>query len=57
MEYVSPTKGRLTLDQVVDEIRAFINKNPKDSCRMIIGTDSQERHDTKCYVTAVIIHR
>jgi predicted RNase H-related nuclease YkuK (DUF458 family) len=24
---------------------------------MIIGTDSQVRHDTTCYVTAVIIHR
>ncbi|MGI6148102.1 MAG: hypothetical protein GX195_02810 [Firmicutes bacterium] len=57
MEYLSPTKGRLTIDEVFSEIRAYIDRNPEDSFRLIIGTDSQVRHDETCYVTALIIHR
>ncbi|SRR5690606_26898976 len=57
MDYLSPTKGRLTLDEVLEEIRAYIHQHPQDSFRLIIGTDSQVRHDAACYVTAIIIHR
>ena len=45
MEYLSPTKGRLTIDEVFSEIRSYIDRNPEDSFRLIIGTDSQVRHE------------
>ncbi|NLM39615.1 MAG: hypothetical protein GX205_06120 [Firmicutes bacterium] len=58
MIFISPSKGRLTLDEVFDEIRAYIDQYPDDSFRLIIGTDSQLRvHAETTYVTALIIHR
>ncbi|MGI6036387.1 MAG: ribonuclease H-like YkuK family protein [Limnochordia bacterium] len=54
--FISPSKGRLTFDQMFDDIVAYIQSNPEDKYKLIIGTDSQSRDDV-CFVTAVIIHR
>lgn len=56
MHFVSPSKGRLSFDQMFDDIIGFVSESPRASYRLIIGTDSQLRENT-CYVTAVIIHR
>lgn len=56
MEFISPTKGRLTFDQVFQEILGYASLYPDDNYRLIIGTDSQLREET-CFVTALIIHR
>lgn len=57
MEYfISPTKGRLTLDQVYEDIVAFIEANPEARYRVIIGSDSQAREETS-FVTAIIVHQ
>jgi len=56
MEFISPTKGRLTFDQVFADVMAFAEANPDDSYRLIVGTDSQIRDGT-CFVTALIVHR
>lgn len=56
MEFISPTKGRLSVDQVFDEIVAYASRFPDDNYRLIVGTDSQLRDET-CFVTALIVHR
>lgn len=57
MEYfISPTKGRLTLDEVYKDIISFIEANPKAQYRVIIGSDSQAREETS-FVTAIIVHQ
>ena len=56
MEFISPTKGRMTFDQVFEEIIAYASENPEDNYRLIVGTDSQLREET-CFVTALIVHR
>ncbi len=56
MEFISPTKGRLSLDEVFAEILEYIFRFPEDNYRLIIGTDSQLR-ETTCFVTALIVHR
>ena len=56
MEFISPTKGRLTFDEVFEEILTYASLHPDDYYRLIIGTDSQLREET-CFVTALIIHR
>ncbi len=56
MEFISPTKGRLTLEEVYHEIVEYVSRFPEDNYRLIIGTDSQLR-DTTCFVTALIVHR
>lgn len=56
MYFTSPTKGKLSLNEMCDEIIRFVNEHPQDNFRLIIGTDSQPGKLT-CFVTAVIIHR
>lgn len=56
MEFISPTKGVLSFEQVFEEIMAYASASPDDSYRLIVGTDSQIRDET-CFVTALIVHR
>lgn len=56
MYFISPTKGRLTFDQVFRDIVRFIKEAPDNNYKLIVGTDSQLREET-CFVTAVIILR
>lgn len=56
MQFVSPTHGSMSLDQVFDDIRAYVEEDPEASYRLIVGTDSRAR-DQVVFVTAVIIHR
>ncbi|MDN5293126.1 MAG: uncharacterized protein PWQ31_431 [Eubacteriales bacterium] len=58
MHFYSPTKGRLTIAQMVEDIAEFVHAGKKgDTYKLIIGTDSQPGGDNTCFVTAVIIHR
>mgnify|MGYP001017866283 CR=1 FL=1 len=56
MEFISPTKGPMTFDQVFEEIISYASAHPEDNYRLIVGTDSQFREET-CFVTALIVHR
>ncbi len=56
VNFVSPTKGRMTIGEVVQDIVTFMEEEPSASYKLIIGTDSQSRQDS-CFVTAVIVHR
>ncbi len=56
MEFISPTKGKLSFEEVFEEILAYASRFPEDNYRLIIGTDSQIREET-CFVTAIIVHR
>lgn len=55
-EFVSPTKGRLTFEQLYRDIIDYVCQDPDGHYRLIIGTDSQVREETT-FVTAIIIHR
>ena len=55
-EFVSPTKGRLTFDQMFGEIVGYLDEVPGAPYRLIVGSDSQT-HDELTMVTAVVIHR
>lgn len=59
MKFVNPTRGALTLEQVVDDMIAFVRNAPDDQYRVIIGSDSQTKpgKGTTTFVTAIIIHR
>lgn len=58
MNFTSPSRGSLTLEEAYVEIIAYIDEKPKEQYKLIIGTDSQPhyRRDA-CFVTAIIIHR
>lgn len=56
MDFISPTKGHLTFDEVFTEVLSYASENPDDNYRLIVGTDSQLKDQT-CFVTALIVHR
>lgn len=56
MKFYSPSKGAMSLERVFGEIRRYMEQNPDEQYRLIIGTDSQVRQRA-LFVTAVIIHR
>ncbi|WP_027356155.1 ribonuclease H-like YkuK family protein [Desulfofundulus thermocisternus] len=56
MYFTSPTKGRLTFEQMMADIMGFITGLPSSAYKIIIGSDSQVKQET-CFITAVIVHR
>mgnify|MGYP000870028096 FL=1 len=56
MDFISPTKGHLSFDQVFAEILTYASEHPEDKYSLIVGTDSQLKDET-CFVTALIVHR
>ena len=58
MEYfISPTKGRLSFDEVFEDMIAYVQEQTEAKYKVIIGTDSQYSQDNTCFVTAIIVHR
>lgn len=69
--FFSPSKGEISLTELVLEISKFIKEKPDNFYRLVIGTDSQIRGSngsseiyfakqnspTVYFVTAVVIHR
>lgn len=56
MQFISPSRGRLSFDDVFSDMVTYIAEAPESRYRVIIGTDSQFGEET-CFVTAIIVHR
>lgn len=56
MIFISPSKGRMNLEQVSQDLMDYIKANPDFKFKLIVGTDSQMREEV-CYVTAIVILR
>lgn len=52
----SPTRGELSIDEVVDDLVSQVAAHPQDPYRLIIGTDSQNKQFGVTFVSAVIVH-
>ncbi len=57
MQFHSPSKGNLALEQVVDELIRFVAEQPDSTYRLLIGTDSQTTGSHTHFVTAIVVHR
>ncbi|MGI6307437.1 MAG: ribonuclease H-like YkuK family protein [Dethiobacteria bacterium] len=58
MIFCSPTKGKMTLEEVFAEIIAYMKDQPQEQYKLIIGTDSQTHlGEEVIFVTAIIVHR
>lgn len=44
---ISPTHGKVNMDEIVSIIQKTVEKNPQDTYKVIVGTDSQNFADTK----------
>lgn len=56
MYFTSPSKGRMSFEEMMNDIVAYIKGLPTSSYKIIIGSDSQVKNDT-CFISAVIVHR
>ncbi len=54
--FISPTRGKLTFDQVFAEILAYVDQDPETPYKLIVGSDSQTKEE-QCFVSAIVIHR
>ena len=56
MLFISPSLGKITLEKVFEDINTFINHNPQDLFKIVVGTDSMTKNET-IFVSAIVIHR
>ena len=56
-DFVSPSKGKLHFNQVVDDLIAFINADPSSQYTVIVGTDSEQSRQLAEFVSVVLVHR
>lgn len=58
MDFISPTKGKMTLEQTFAEVVSYVQEQPQEEYKLIIGTDSHSHLDAEViFVTAIIVHR
>ncbi len=55
-EVNSPTKGRMSFDEMLADLRAYMAEETKRTYDIVIGTDSHQHLRTD-FVTAIVIHR
>lgn len=59
--FYSPTRGSVTIGKIISEIRTFMDEDPTSFYNIVVGSDSQIKHDNgvkQCdFVTAIIVHR
>jgi len=59
--FTSPTKGKVSVSEMIKEVADFIGKEPLSFYQLVIGTDSQVHringHSEINFVTAVVVHR
>jgi len=56
--FTSPTRGSLTVDEMVQDLLQEVNGADRGEYRIMVGTDSQAKFTAKSvtFVTAVILH-
>lgn len=57
LPFISPSKGRVNLEQVVEDIAAYLEEMPSCKYVLVVGTDSQEYREGVDFVTAIVAHR
>ncbi|MEN6325010.1 MAG: ribonuclease H-like YkuK family protein [Syntrophomonas sp.] len=57
MNFTSPSKGELSLTEVVCDMLAYVNEDLSRSYKVIVGSDSHPGSQGTCFVSAIIIHR
>ncbi len=55
--YCSPTLGKLSFAELVNEILSMIAAAPDDQYSIVVGSDSQTYQGEAEYVTAIVVHR
>ncbi len=58
MLFTSPSRGRISFQDLFEDLAGYTNEYPDESYKLIIGTDSHSfLNDCVIFVTAVVVHR
>lgn len=57
MKFKSPSRGEMTIDEVVEDIIGYISEDTERAYKIIVGSDSKVWGKETCFVSAVIVHR
>ncbi len=55
--FISPTQGRLTLEETFSSIIKYVKEAPQYQYKLVVGTDSQSAEGRVQFVTAIIVYR
>lgn len=55
--WTSPTKGKLSMMEIINEIIEYVRQDLNDSYEVRIGTDSQKHGRSYVFVTSIILRR
>lgn len=56
IRFYSPTMGRMTFDEVVDEVVTALEEDTDSAYQIIVGTDSHANLGDLDFVSAIILH-
>ncbi len=58
MNFISPSKGKMSFEEMFRDIILYIEENPGEEYKLIVGSDSQAyAHEGVVFVVAVVLHR
>ena len=57
MHFINPSLGKISLQDIGEEIKRYIEEDPNAEYKLVIGTDSQSSQNSTLFVSAIIIHR
>ena len=56
-KFKSPTKGEMSLKEIIEDLIDYKNELPNAEYRVVIGTDSEEREKGIDFVSVIAVHR
>lgn len=57
MRFVSPTYGKVTIEEMMMQVKRYLSEDPKADYKLVIGTDSHTTRKHTVFVTALIVQR
>jgi uncharacterized protein len=57
VNFYHPRKGRCSLAEMMEQIKAYVAEDVNGNYKVIIGTDSQTNNRETLFVTAIIVQR
>lgn len=57
MMFTSPSKGQMSLDELVEDLLQYVREDLSQTYKLIVGSDSHARETGTCFVSAIVIHR
>lgn len=54
--FISPTYGKMSFDQIINNLVDFVSKDPKEIYKLIVGTDSEGKENPN-FMTVIVMQK